>query len=110
MTDFCTIFMIECSANLLRAPLAIAQKCLHPYDEARCHNMCHTIPCRASLHRKAVRLRKPITAKPLIPRQFTADCSLVDTDIHGNFRLRQTPFIKSVNLASLISGQMVVSF
>jgi hypothetical protein len=62
------------------------------------------------LLRKAVRLQKTITAKTLVPRQFTADRALADTDIHRNSRLRQTSSLKSKNLASLVSGQMVVSF
>jgi hypothetical protein len=38
--------------------LFVAQKRLHPCNEARCHDMRLTLPCRASLHRKAVRLQK----------------------------------------------------
>jgi hypothetical protein len=61
-------------------------------------------------HLKAVRLQITITAKTLVPRQFTADRALADADIYGNFRLCQTPPLKGINLATLVSGQVVVSF
>jgi hypothetical protein len=69
-----------------------------------------TLPCRASLHRKAVRLQKTIAAKTLVPRQLSTDRALADADIHRNFRLLQTPFLKGINLASVVSGQMMVCF
>ncbi|MGY9063251.1 MAG: hypothetical protein ACKVG1_13300, partial [Rhodospirillales bacterium] len=59
--------------------------------------------------RKAVRLKKSITAKTPVTRKFTVDRALVDTDSNGNSRLLHPSFIKSVNLASLVSGQMVLS-
>jgi hypothetical protein len=72
--------------------------------------MCQTLPCRAPLLRKAVRLQKTITAKTLVLHQVTANRALADTDSHCNSRLHQTSSLKSKNLASLVSGQMVVIF
>jgi hypothetical protein len=51
---------------------------------------------------------KPITSRAPVTLKFTADCTLVNTDISGNSRLRHSYFIKSVNLASVVWGQMAV--
>jgi hypothetical protein len=110
VTDFRSVFVVEGAADLFRAPLPVAQKRLHTGNQARCHHSRHTIPCQSSLHRKAVRLQKTIAAETLVPTQFTADRALADANVDSYYLLRQTSSLKGINLASLVSGQMVVAF
>ena len=44
------------------------------------------------------------------PAQFAADRALADADGDSYYRLCLTSFLKGINLASLILGQLVVGF
>ena len=86
------------------------QKYLYTSDQAWRHHTRQTFHCRASLCRKAVRLPEAITSKTSVSQYLTTDRTLANADIYGDFSLRKSPFLEGINLASMVTGQVVVSF